>query len=188
MTRLLVAVALLGPVTGLDATVREALQGARTPAGSAFMQAVSNAGKPVTVLGALVVIAVADRAAGPLTAARALLALAPTNAVVEVLKRGVNRVRPDGERKSSNASFPSSHAANGFALAAVLSRRWRRLAIPFHLLALLVALSRLYLDRHWLSDVVVGAGIGLVCAWGVACWTRRWGGAIRPSVEAAGGS
>ena len=96
------------------------------------------------------------------------------NLAVEGLKRLTYRARPDGEHKRSNAAFPSSHAANAFALAAVLARRWRRAAPALWLLAALIAFSRIYLNRHFTSDAVVGSVIGLVGAWAVhAEWERR---------------
>jgi len=178
----LFVVSLLSPVLELDAVVRDAVQSRRTPGVDHVMQAITDAGKPVTVLAALLAIAVLDEAAGVLTARRALLALLPANLVVEGLKRAVGRARPDGEHKPSNAAFPSSHAANAAALAVVLSRRWRRLAAMFAVLALAVCASRLFLDRHWLSDVVCGAAIGaatgvLACRW---LADRRSPGAARP--------
>jgi undecaprenyl-diphosphatase len=107
------------------------------------------------------------------TAQTALLVLAPTNLIVEGLKRVTDRTRPDGEHKRSNASFPSSHAANIFALAVVLGRRWRR-AVPWLLVvALLVGISRVYLNRHWTSDVVAGAAIGALTAVLVTRWRER---------------
>ena len=117
------------------------------------------------------------------TTVTALLALAPTNLVVETLKRTVNRTRPDGEHKRSNASFPSSHSANAFALAWVLARRWKRLAPLFWISASTVAISRLYLNRHYLSDVVVGALIGILSAWLVMRWMK--GRRRRPRAAAA---
>ena len=100
----------------------------------------------------------------------AVAALAGTNLVVETLKRAIGRPRPDGERRRSNSSFPSSHAANAFALAWVLGARWRRGIPVFFALALLLAFSRMYLNRHFLSDVLVGALIGVICAWAAASW------------------
>jgi undecaprenyl-diphosphatase len=154
-----IVLSLLSPVSRLDVAVRDAAHAGRSPARDRVMQAVTDAGRPETVLGTLLVIAVLDPS-GVLTARRALLALVPANLVVEGLKRAVNRERPDGERKPSNAAFPSSHAANAAALAVVLARRWRRLAIPLALLAVAVCAARVLLDRHWLTDVVAGAVIG----------------------------
>jgi undecaprenyl-diphosphatase len=105
--------------------------------------------------------------------AEAALALLPVNAAVELLKYAVDRTRPDGEHERKNSSFPSSHAANAFAIAAVLARRWRRAAIPAWLAASVVAFSRVYLDRHWLSDVIGALALALAGAW-AAAWIVRW--------------
>lgn len=182
MRILLLALALLNPLERLDwAAVRE-VQAARRPALEALMRGASTIGRPAVVAGGLAGVLAVDLASGGgwSTVRLAAAALAGTNLVVEVLKRVVGRARPDGERKPSNSSFPSSHAANAFALAWVLAARWRRWTPLFVALALTVAFSRMYLNRHFLSDVVVGAVIGLLCSWAAARWLplrRRAGGA-----------
>ncbi len=59
------------------------------------------------------------------------------------------------------ASFPSSHASQAFAVAAVLADRYDQPvpAIAYGL-AGLVGASRLILNKHWTSDVVAGAVLG----------------------------
>jgi len=113
---------------------------------------------------ALAVAAVAGLVAGGAARAAAIeaaVALVPVNLAVEGLKRATFRARPDGQRKRSNAAFPSSHSANAFAVATVLARRWRRATLPAFALAAAVAWSRVYLDRHWLSDVTAGAALAV---------------------------
>jgi membrane-associated phospholipid phosphatase len=149
------------------------------------MKGATGIGRPANVLGVLLAIALFDAAAGPATARLAVFALVPTNLVVEGLKRATNRTRPDGEQKRSNASFPSSHAANAAAIAWVFSSRWRRLTPAFWVLALLVAYSRMYLNRHYLSDVVVGFAIGIACAWLTARFLRRRAAAAATAAPAA---
>ena len=173
MKTLLLALALLNPVEQLDWMVQRQVQQSRGPLLERPMRGLTDFGRPVNVLGGLLGIAILDRAAGPATARLALLALAATNLVVEGAKRAFFRVRPDGERKRSNASFPSSHAANAFALAAVLARRWRRPAPAFWIWAAATAWSRVYLNRHFLSDIVVGAAIGLACTWLIVRWLGK---------------
>lgn len=141
------------------------------------MKGASDVGKPAVIFGALLAIAVFGGPTGVNTAREALYVLLPTNIGVEVLKRSTNRTRPDGDQKRSNASFPSSHAANAAALAMVLSARWGRLKWAFWLAALTVAWSRVYLNRHFLSDIVVGVAIGVLCAW----WVGRRMRPKRPS-------
>jgi undecaprenyl-diphosphatase len=161
----LLAVSLLQPVTDLDRSFQDVVQSARRPSLETVMRNSTELAKPVVVLGMLLGVAAFTGPLGPETARAALYALLPTNIVVETLKRTVNRTRPDGGHNPANASFPSSHAANGAALATVLSSRWRRLRIVFWLLAALVAFSRMYLNRHFLSDVLIAVMIGVVFGW-----------------------
>lgn len=126
-------------------------------------------------MGGLLVVALATGGAGPATARAAVAVLAPVNLAVEGLKWSVNRRRPDGDPRRANSSFPSSHAANAAALALVLGSRWRRLAIGFGLLAALVGFSRIYLNRHFLSDVLAGAAIGVGLGWLTLRWLRARG-------------
>lgn len=170
---LLLALALAAPLQAADEALQRAVQDLRRPALEAPMRGLTDIGKPVVVFGGLLLVAAFDAAAGPATARLALFALIPVNLVVEGVKRGVGRVRPDGERKASNASFPSSHAGNAFALAFVLARRYRRWAPALYGLAAAVAFSRVYLNRHYASDVLAGAAVGVLCAWGVARWLDR---------------
>ena len=66
------------------------------------------------------------------------------------------------------ASFPSGHAGTAFAAAAAVtaetSRWWPRskwyIGTAMYGGATLVALSRMYDNKHWASDVVMGAAIG----------------------------
>jgi membrane-associated phospholipid phosphatase len=140
------------------------------------MRAASSWGRPVVVMGGLVAVVAADVLTGHGwgTARLAVASLAGTNLLVEAGKRAANRTRPDGEHKRSNSSFPSSHAANAFTLAWVLSSRWRRAWPAFFGLATLVAFSRMYLNRHYLSDVVAGAVLGMAIAWAAQCWLASW--------------
>jgi membrane-associated phospholipid phosphatase len=178
MRVLLLALALLNPIQRLDEAVARQLQAmageqrAHDSAWPAVMAAATSWGRPVVVIGGLVVVVAADVAGGNGwgLARLAVASLAGTNLAVELGKRAVNRTRPDGEHKRSNSSFPSSHAANAFTLAWVLSARWRRGWPAFAALATLVAFSRLYLNRHYLSDVVAGAALGAAIAWAAQCW------------------
>ena len=75
------------------------------------------------------------------------------------LKLTVDRARPDDGRYS----FPSGHAAATFANATVLQRHfgWKA-GLPAYGLATYVSVSRLPDKRHYASDIVFGAAIGLV--------------------------
>ena len=157
-------------VDSLDQAVRDDLQRHHDPRLQPVMQAATDLGRKDVLFGLLLAVAVLDPVAGPATARLALTSLVSTNLVVEGFKRAVDRPRPHGAHQRSNASFPSGHAASAFALAVVFARRWKRAAILFWLLAAIVAFSRMYLDRHYLSDVVVAAVIGVTCATLLVRW------------------
>ncbi len=74
-------------------------------------------------------------------------------------KIAVGRRRPDGAR----FSFPSGHASSSFATATVLQRRlgWK-VGAPAYAMATYVAASRLQENKHYLSDVIFGAAVGIV--------------------------
>jgi hypothetical protein len=76
------------------------------------------------------------------------------------LKVTVRRERPDG---SNNLSFPSGHASNAFATASVIARHYPKVAIPVYGLATYIAVSRMAANKHYLSDIVAGSGLG----WGI---------------------
>lgn len=170
------AVVLPAAVDSLDHAVRDDLERHHDPRLQPIMQAATDLGRKDVLFGLLLAVAILDPA-GPATVRLALTSLAATNLVVEGLKRVVDRPRPHGAHQRSNASFPSGHAASAFALAVVFARRWRRAAVGFWLLAAVVAFSRLYLDRHYLSDVVVAAIIGIACAAVLMRWppASSWG-------------
>jgi membrane-associated phospholipid phosphatase len=81
------------------------------------------------------------------------------------IKLIVRRDRPpqvDGNQ-SSTYSFPSGHATVTFAAATVLQQHLGyRAAIPTYAVATYVGISRLHDNRHYASDVVFGAALGIV--------------------------
>ena len=86
--------------------------------------------------------------------------LAMSEALTQTLKYTTRRERPDG---SSKNSFPSGHAADTFAFATALERHlgWKY-AVPAYIFASYVAISRLPANRHWFSDAVFGAAVGII--------------------------
>lgn len=59
-------------------------------------------------------------------------------------------------------SFPSGHATLAFAGAYILAREHRKWAKLYYLLAILIAISRIYLGKHYPSDVLFGGLIGIL--------------------------
>lgn len=84
------------------------------------------------------------------------------NATCQGIKRVTKVPRPDG---SSNA-FPSGHTAEAFASAEFMSLEYGRTSIAYPIGAYASAFAtgylRMYNNKHWLSDVVTGAGIGFL--------------------------
>ncbi len=86
------------------------------------------------------------------------------------LKNFVKRARPDVLNQipvmffghASTYSFPSGHATLAFTAAYILSKKHKRWAKFYYILAFLIAFSRIYLGYHYPSDVVTGAILGLV--------------------------
>jgi membrane-associated phospholipid phosphatase len=62
----------------------------------------------------------------------------------------------------SNSSFPSGHTTAAFATAAVFSHEYPTpwVVVPAYTIATGVGISRLALEKHWTSDVLVGAALG----------------------------
>jgi membrane-associated phospholipid phosphatase len=94
-----------------------------------------------------------------------LLATGISGGLVVTTKHISNRTRPDG---LDDQSFPSGHAATAFASAEFLNQEYKD-ASPLYgyagySMAAATAVIRLYKRKHWLSDVVAGAGFGMLSA------------------------
>ena len=101
----------------------------------------------------------------------------------EVLKVAFRRERP-GPGVSRNGwgdgglSFPSGHTTAAFAFASAVDAEWGRLspgrprwvASALYGIAALTGISRVFHDRHWTSDVVMGGAIGYLTGRAIARW------------------
>ncbi|MFE6169027.1 phosphatase PAP2 family protein [Viridibacillus arvi] len=65
------------------------------------------------------------------------------------------------EKTNLDPSFPSNHAAGSFALAFALFWKRRKIGSILIIMAVLMALSRIYIGVHYPLDVIAGAFIGL---------------------------
>lgn len=99
-------------------------------------------------------------------------ALILADAATLLIKEGTGRGRPvatarkDDFRpfqfKNDYDSFPSMHTASSFALASVLTHSSESVpvALVSYSAAAFVGFSRMYQNKHWASDVLLGAAIG----------------------------
>lgn len=83
--------------------------------------------------------------------------------VVSTLKRTTHVERPDG---SNRHSFPSGHTATAFMTATMLNKEYGHktpwIGIGAYSVATATGLMRMANNKHWLSDVLTGAGIGIL--------------------------
>ena len=90
-------------------------------------------------------------------------ATAIMSSTTQGLKNVTNEMRPDG---SNNHSFPSGHTATAFMTATMLSKEYGYLSpwvsVGAYSVATATGLMRMANNKHWLSDVMVGAGIGII--------------------------
>ncbi|MCK9411266.1 MAG: phosphatase PAP2 family protein [Prolixibacteraceae bacterium] len=83
-------------------------------------------------------------------------------AIVFSMKHFIHDMRPDG---SADNSMPSGHTAQAFASATLLDMEYRDtspwISVGGYLCATATGFFRVANNRHWASDVLVGAGIGI---------------------------
>ncbi len=84
-------------------------------------------------------------------------------AVVAPTKKFTKELRPDG---SNRFSFPSGHTAQAFVSAEFLRMEYKDVSPWYGVAGYAVATAtgylRMYNNKHWLSDVAAGAGVGIL--------------------------
>lgn len=106
--------------------------------------------------------------------------------IVNILKYSTQVTRPDG---SADNSFASGHSAAAFTLAEVLHQEFKDKPWIYaggYVIASSVAGMRILNNKHWLSDVLVGTGIGMAATKLIyATHAYKWSGAkkIRPIIQ-----
>jgi membrane-associated phospholipid phosphatase len=93
------------------------------------------------------------------------------------LKELTHVTRPDA---SNDKSFPSGHTSHAFAAATFMAKELKDKSIWYgvgaYTIATGVGVLRIMNNRHWVSDVMAGAGIGILST-NIAYLTHqnRWG-------------
>lgn len=146
-TVLLVLVALLRPPSGLEAQ-NTAVQ----RAGDVLALAIPGSGLAATLV-------LHDREGTK----DFLWSFLTTTAATQGLKLAISRERPD---HSNDNSFPSGHTSTAFQGASFIHFRYGLAkGWPAYAAATFVGFSRVYADKHYVSDVLVGAALGTLSSW-----------------------
>jgi len=107
---------------------------------------------------------VKGRSTFPRYAVSSALSFAFMAAIVNPLKYSVKEMRPDG---STANSWPSGHTATVFTAATILHKEYGMTRSPWYsvfgyAVATATGTMRVLNNRHWVSDVLSGAGIGIM--------------------------
>ena len=108
-----------------------------------------------------------------------------TQGVVQTGTIVTRRARPDG---SNHHSLPSGHTAASFATASVLQRHFGwAIGAPAYAFGAYVAAARMSANRHYFSDVLKGASVGIAAGRSVTVGTgkARFGMGVAPATGGA---
>jgi membrane-associated phospholipid phosphatase len=158
----------------LDTPVQEASQRSRTSGRDDFATTVQRFGSEYSwaVLGGYAVFGLAakDREAMNVAVDGVLASLLASGIATPVLKFAVGRARPNADLgdhyftpfSNKDASFPSGHTTQAFAVAAVIAAHDSHLWVKVlaYGIAGTVGLARIEQNAHWTSDVLAGAILG----------------------------
>ena len=104
------------------------------------------------------------------------VAVGIADVIVDLIKIAVPRHRPFEHQLGPSErthSFPSGHTATAFAGATMLAAYLPRWRMPLYVLAVLIALWRLYNGVHYPTDVIAGAVLGTATALLLRAAARR---------------
>ena len=108
-----------------------------------------------------------------------LIALALAGVTTRAIKIATGRARPSVKTevqwngpqfRSKFHAFPSGHTASSTAFFVALFLARKKIGAPLLLIPVLIAISRLIVGAHYLSDVTFAAILGVICALLVAYW------------------
>jgi membrane-associated phospholipid phosphatase len=127
-------------------------------ANKGFSDFISGPGTILFIGGGALLPLLTDGKDGGQHALRVVDAVGTSAALCYGLKSVIKSPRPDNDRELD--SFPSCHATTAFALARIQSHYHPDYAVLWYSGAALIGYSRLDLNRHRFSDVLIGAGLG----------------------------
>lgn len=145
----------------------------RAPWLDRFMKLGTELGETKTGLFGLVFFGFFGPPTAQVTAKLAAVSLGGASLITLGAKWFFNRARPEGTTQRTNSSFPSAHAVGAAAVATLVARRHGRLGIVAWAVALWVGLSRIYLGRHFPTDVLSGFLLGAIASW-LVLRGERW--------------
>jgi membrane-associated phospholipid phosphatase len=158
----------------VDAAVYDAILRTPTPSVDASMRRLTQAANYSRLwLASAAILAATKGPQGRRAATKGIAAVIVTSAVANLVAKPLGaRRRPDpseapAERRApmpASTSFPSGHAAAGFAFATAVGAVLPREAIPIRALASVVAYSRVHTGLHYPADVIAGALLGAALA------------------------
>jgi membrane-associated phospholipid phosphatase len=156
----------------MDRAIYSAVASTPTPSLDEPLRLLSNAANNSRLWLAIAAgLGVAGGRTGRRAAVRGTLAIGVTSALINLdVKSFWSRQRPDrvgagvpeqrNVRMPTSTSFPSGHAASGFAFASAIGREEPWLGLALRFLAAAVAYSRVHTGVHYPGDVLVGSLIG----------------------------
>jgi membrane-associated phospholipid phosphatase len=183
----------LRELSAVDRAIYSAVAATPTPSLDEPLRRLSNAANHSALWLAIATgLRVTGGQAGRRAAVRGTAAIGVTSALVNLaVKSAWSRQRPDragagvpvrrNVRMPASTSFPSGHAAAGFAFAAAIGRDQPWLGLALRFLAAAVAYSRVHTGVHYPGDAVAGALIGESTGQAVAGLIDRLPPARRPS-------
>ncbi len=137
-----------------------------------IMPIITHLGSATFTVGFSLLMIFLGRRSTPNWAWKIAFSLALSHVFIHILKRIINRPRPNKALLNVNTfnlelysySFPSGHTTAAFSLATSVALIFPKLSLFLFLTAALVGISRMYVGVHYPTDVFIGGVIGTVSA------------------------